>query len=111
MTIYRALVALEKGNKIIQAGGFLREHEWSIELINKLVEMGKVSRVSAPPLMQLPGWKLRTKKLERAGIQDADQFLEATNESLSQIMGASIESIEKWKSEVTSLLTIPQPQG
>lgn len=111
MAIYRALVNLEKGEKVIVKGGFVLEHEWSAEIMRTLETMGKVSRVSAPPLAQLPGWKLRSDKLEKHGIIFADQFLEASESDLSKWLNAKAGVIEKWKQEVTILLTIPEPHG
>ena len=76
--------------------------------IQALMDKGAIARVSPPPLGVLPGWKIRSQKAQRFGIEDAEQFLEAGDADLARWMGAKEETIRKWKKELTGFLIAPR---
>ena len=70
-----------------------------------------IARVSAPPLIELPGWKIRGAKLEKAGIVTVEAFLDTDGGTLAKAARTSPDMVAKWKEEVIGLLTTPQPRG
>lgn len=111
MAIYRVLKPLDTGKRVIQAGCFVRTGEMAEKTLVILAERGAVARIAPPPLAQLPGWKIRSARLAKAGIIDAEQFLEAEEGLLVDALKSKASLIQSWKAEVTHWLTIPQPEG
>lgn len=76
----------------------------------RLVRCGAVSRVAPPPLRILPGWKTRAERLQKHGIIDAVQFLEADNALLQDILVRRREAtIKTYKNDLEQQL-IARPQ-
>lgn len=67
-----------------------------------------ISRVRFPPLGVLPGWKSRAAKLEKAGIETADQFLETEPEAIAQAFSnITAETARQWQAALIEMFTSP----
>lgn len=108
--IYRVLKRLETGKRIIERGEVIPGTDLNEKTVRALEKVGALARVSAPPLAALPGWKIRAKKLEKAEIVDAAEFLEAPDEEISKHIKATPGQIAAWKAEITGWLTVPEPK-
>lgn len=108
MTYYRAFRNLSNGIARGQVFPASALHPRSIEV---LAERGFIARISAPPLAELPGWKLRSKKLVPLGIVDAEQFLEAPEEQLLAALRVSPAQVAAWRREIIGWLSAPQPSA
>jgi len=110
--IYRARTNLDAGKKgIIPKGGVFCSGFLSPEIIEILEKRGRILPIAAPPLEELPGWRLRSAKMARAGVVMADAFLEADANELARSIKVKASLIEAWKQEVIGLLSIPEPKG
>jgi len=108
--IYRVLKPLSKGfNKVIKAGQVIDLNWLDSEQLAKLVQVGAISRLQAPPLHKLPGWTARSKRLRKAGFDGVEAFLEADDEQLAEAMNLKARTVRRWKEELTiRYLVIPE---
>jgi hypothetical protein len=113
MTIYRAhrRISIIGTERLISPGEVFHESLMKPKSIAVLEERGYISAISGPPLGLFPGWEVRGKKLERKGIVTAEQFLEAPTEELAELAKVKGSTVDRWKEEVISWLTVPAPKG
>lgn len=102
MPIYRVLKDLSFGEKVVNAGAFLPHTRFKPENIAILEERGAIARINPPPLHIIPGWSTRAAKLNKAGIQNAEQFLEGDINTLAESAGVSVETVAKWQTELST---------
>ena len=108
--MYRVHKRLSKGKTMIEKGAFSML-DWLPESgIAKLTLKGAISKVRAPPLMVLPAWTLRAKRLKPFDIIDAEQFLEADPLDLAEKIGAQERTIHKWRDELMYWLSGETPK-
>jgi hypothetical protein len=106
MAYYRILKRVSKGAPV----GSLDRFDWlNDDQRQRLVDLGVISQLSAPPLAELPGLSRRAKKLEPLGIVTADQFLECDIGVVSGLFRVKPETVERWQDEVMKWLIIPEP--
>lgn len=106
MAYYRILKRVSKGGPV----GSLCQFAWlNDEQRARLVELGVISRLAAPPLSELPGLSRRAKKLAELGIDTADQFLECDVKEVAEEFRVKPATVERWKDEVMTWLIIPEP--
>ena len=106
--IYRILQRVDKGG----APGSLCRFEWlDAAQGGRLVTVGAIAPVQAPPLAVLPGWTRRAALLRRLGIERADDFLEANADALAPGLKVKPETVQRWQAEVTVQLTVPRRTG
>ena len=107
MAYYRILKPVSKGGPV----GSLNQFAWlNDEQRARLVEVRAISRLSAPPLEELPGWERRSKKLRKFGIRTAEQFLELDDvEAVAEGFRVKPSTVERWQDEVLTWLIIPEP--
>ena len=112
MPMYRILpghtLSLKKG-QVAYAGSLVRL-EWldgNPAGVQALVDKGAISRVKPPPLAVLPGWKIRSGKVKVYGIEDAEQFLAASDVELAGALNVRAETVQKWKKELTAFMQAP----
>lgn len=110
MPLYRVLERLDKGHRIIEPGEVISLSWLNEQQIDRLIVRGAVSRLQAPPLHILPGWKLRAARLHKLGVTDVEQFLESDNEALAAGMEVKPTTIEAWKKDVWGWLIVKEPQ-
>jgi fructose 1,6-bisphosphatase len=114
MPLYRNLkLPLDTGKEIIDGWGRGVFHsslmaEKNIEILEK---MGKIARISSPPMEIFPGWKVRAGKLAKAEIVTAEEFIDTPDDELAKILKVKPDTITRYKTEVFSLLSIPKPKG
>ena len=108
MAWYRALRNLSNG---IGKGQVFTGSRLQAASLPVLEQRKAIARVSAPPLIELPGWKIRGAKLEKAGIVTVEAFLDTDGGTLAKAARTSPDMVAKWKEEVIGLLTTPQPRG
>lgn len=115
MATYRILQKLHKGkNKFLDPGSMSRLEWLNDEQIERLEQCGAASRVQPPPLIALPGWSRRARKIEEVtsgNIENAEQFLEADTKELATQMSVKDMTIEKWKKDVLKWLTVEPVTG
>ena len=115
MALYRIVKKLHVGK-----GHYLEPGSWSRlewldgEGITRLERVGAVGRVNPPPLIALPGWQRRARKVKEVTggkIENAEQFLEADSKKLAELVRVKETTIEKWKKEVLGWLTADPATG
>lgn len=112
MAVYRTIQRVALNEEIIQAGQLLMGKRLSHRTREALVRRGAIREVAAPPLNVLPGWKIRGKRLEKLGISDAVQVLEADVDEVARHMGVSPGLVKRWQEEVARWLVPPEkPRG
>lgn len=102
--LYRVLVNLDRW----QAGDVSDLKALSAASIEKLIAADCVAPLSSPPLAIFDGWEARAVKLERQGVTEAVQLLEADTADLARKLRVKAAVIENWKSELLGWLTKPQ---
>lgn len=109
MPYYRALSKLAAGSHTINRGAIFPAHYLRPEVLAAL-DGRHISRISAPPLAEVPGWSRRAQKLADAGIFEAEQFLDAVdNGELSSLFAPA--QLTRWQNELLNWLTPPQKKG
>lgn len=111
MALYRVLKPLSRNEKRIEAGQITALAWLKPEQVAVLVERRAVSRLATPPLVELPGWERRGKRLAKLGLVSAEQFLESDTEVLTDELGVRATTVGKWKDEVMAWLVIPPERG
>lgn len=76
-----------------------------------LVDKGAIAPVSAPPLAELPGWKIRGAKCKKIGIETVDEFMEVDIEKAAELLKVKPQMISAWKYEIINWLSVPKPKG
>jgi len=107
MAMYRVHRRLSAGKGKILYPGTLSRLEWLDETgLARLTIKGSISRVHAPPLVVLSGWRnARAGKIrEVMGINDAEQLLEAQDAEIAEKMGVQPATVARWKGEVLDAL-------
>lgn len=106
--LYRALSNLDAGKTKIRKGQVFPQYVLTGPVLDKLTRLGRISRVSTPPLSVLPGWSKRAEKLARIGVETAEQFVLADDADLKKAMRASPERVKYWKEEILDFLSAPK---
>lgn len=114
--LYRTLQVLDRGKSgLLPVGLVLREGTFSPPVLAALLRVGAVAAVVAPPLAVLPHTlpvAPYIAQLAAAGITHADQFVEATYETLA-LAGLPSEhgTLARWQADVIEWLVPPQEHG
>lgn len=103
MTLYRAI---HKLSGIAGRGDLTPLAHLDAEQIAKLMRIGAIAPLAAPPLAELPGWAARSAKLAKVGIQDAGQFLEGDPALLRRVLRVKAEAIERYRASLLDLLIV-----
>lgn len=106
--IFRVLRRLATGpnlNTYVEPGSTVRDDRFRPRIVQRLIKVGAIAPVSAPPLSVLRGWKLRSERLEEAGY-GAIKFLETDDETIAKATGYHVRSITKWRKELEELLLL-----
>ena len=111
MALYRVLKPLSRNEKRIEAGQITALNWLTEEQTAVLVERRAVSRLATPPLVELPGWQRRGKRLDKLGIVTAEDFLEAVDREVASEMRVRPQTVGKWKREILLWLVIPPERG
>lgn len=99
MTVYRILQNLTNGTP----RGSLKSMRLKPDVEAVLVMTGAIAPVAAPPLIVLPGWKTRGKKLTGSAYEMTDAFLEGDDAVLAALMDVKADTIRGWKDEIEKL--------
>lgn len=99
MTVYRILQNLTNGTP----RGSLKSMRLKPDTEAVLVMVGAIAPVAAPPLIVLPGWKTRGKKLAGSAYEMTDAFLEGDNTVLADLLGVKADTIRGYKDEIERL--------
>jgi hypothetical protein len=102
--LYRALVDLD----ICKAGALSPLSKLAPANIDRLIRAGCIAPLSAPPLAVVDGWQARARRLEKQGVIDAMQLLEADPAALARRLHVKAATIAEWQSEIEAWL---MPQG
>ncbi len=82
----------------------------SEQAVAALVRKGALAPVAAPPLVVLPGWSHRGKRLAQLGIESVVDFLETEVSEVARHCGVSPGLVLRWKGEAIEWLTAPSPK-
>jgi hypothetical protein len=109
MAMWRVLRPMTKGDRTWEEGEVTRLEWLKPAQVEKLVEVGAVSRIAAPPLEVLPGWKARAEKLLGLELRTAEEFLEADVERIAAFMEVKPATVQRWQSELWDWLRVEPP--
>lgn len=110
MPLYRVHKNLAMGSKVIERGSLAPIH-LPPEKIDKLIDVGAISRVSAPPLAILNGWASRAERLEKIGIVNVEQFLDADVTVIMKHLRVKEATVLLWREDVVSSLLAKPATG
>lgn len=106
MNLYRLHENLLYGNnKRIEKGSVHSLEKLGQQVINILLEKGRISMYRAPPLEALPGFKYRAKRLRKFDMDTIDLY-SLSVETIAEKTGLREKLIEKWKCELNDALGI-----
>lgn len=110
MALYRVIRSLVgPDHDRIEKGTVLSIH-WGRGRINALITVGAISRVSSPPLSELPDWKTRAGKLAKIGIITAEDFIEGDSSISRKCLGIrSSGEVQHLKEQVLKWLQPDKP--
>ncbi len=108
--LYRTLRSLNHAGVRIPRDSVISP-TWPQATLDRLLEVGVIARVAAPPLTEIPNWKTRAKKLARHDVTDAEQFLEADDALLARWLGVKPATVERLKTEVSRWLQPEKDEG
>jgi len=109
--MYRVLKPLGSRQGVLYPGTFSDLHWLNSVAVKKLIGRGAISKVAPPPLVELPGWKRRSIRLGKLGIENVTQFLECDGEEIGKILNVKSSTIERWKRETRKWLEPSRPSG
>ena len=107
MALYRAL---RRMTGVAQRGELTTLGHLNEEQIAKLIRVGAVAPISAPPLSELPGWASRAGKLAKIDILDVEQLAEADLKVIGKALRVKEETAARYQAEVKQYLVIPEPE-
>lgn len=110
MPMYRIHKNLAVGEKVIPRGS-LTPLGLSSDKIDKLIEVGAISRVQSPPLAVLPGWSTRANRLEPLGILDVEQFLDADPAVIAKHLKVKPATVQQWREDMVEWITAKPASG
>jgi hypothetical protein len=106
--IYRVLRPLTTGQ---QAGDVIDGGRLRAEAIEKLLEIGALEVVTAPPLAELPHWEVRAQKLKAAGVLTITDLLDTQDQELAEaVKHKTTRVVKRWKREAREWLTAPNKE-
>lgn len=109
MALYRVLKRLDVGRRVIPAGSFLGAGTLNPEAIQRLLNVGALGELHAPPLSELPGLDSAAEQLALIGIFNADQLLECDIDKTAEQIGVTPDTVSGWVDIAGDWLTIPEP--
>jgi len=110
MELYRALVRLWTGKGYIEKGEIFLDSAMGTVIINRLLELGRISVAHTPPLRELPGWSRRASVLAQHDILTVEDFFSYDDKFIADIFDYKEATIARWRKEVLYYLT-PQIKG
>lgn len=108
---YRILERLSYGGGIVERGAFHSLERCKPSALDALQKGGSISRVSAPPLAQLPGWTRRAKKLSDLGVETVTQLLATERDAIAEAMEVKPDTVRRWQDEALGWMTIAPKRG
>lgn len=110
MAVYRIENNLAIGKRVIPEGSIM-PLDLPPENINKLIEVGAISRIAAPPLSVLPGWEARSKRMAKHSIITVEDMLEADPDKLAAESRVQADTIRQWQENVLQWMLAPPSTG
>jgi len=104
MILYRILKPLSTGELpgMIVPGNRFKGH-----IAKALIANTAIAEVHGPPLVEIPGWKTRSKRLEKVDVYTAIEFLNIDNDVISELFNhRSKRTVKQWKAEVEDWLIV-----
>ena len=104
MILYRILKPLSTGEI---PGDIVRGTRFKPHIAKALLDNTAIAEVHGPPLNEIPGWKVRSEKLERINVCTAIDFLNVDNDVVMKLFAhRSSTTVKKWKAEVKDWLVV-----
>jgi hypothetical protein len=110
--IYRVMKPLSTGHiqgEVIKGTRFKTQ-----DIVDALVRVGAILEISGPPLIELPGWKLRATKLNKLGVNTVNDFLAGGMGTLAKQLDYKEKTLERWYKEIEEvwlLAVTPEPKN
>lgn len=110
MPVYRVLKPLSKKHEQITPRGAIVNINWlDDDQLARLVEVGAIGKIKAPPLGKFPGWSRRHARLQKIGIGSVEMFLGADDEWLAERLNIKPGTARRWKNElIDRYLIVPE---
>lgn len=111
MALYRMHRDSVKGNKILKTGQIVSGDTFTEDAIARLLRVGAISRISSPPLSEVYGWEIRSKRMFAIGIDTVEEFLEADTSKVATQLKVSRATVQRLRDELEQLLAPPPRDG
>ncbi len=111
MAVYRVLRRMNKGDTFYLRGDIVKDDLFSEDALRKLLAVGAIAPVNAPPLAEIAGWEKKAKKLEAIGVSDVTQFIEADPSALAKALKVSRATILRWGRDLEEQVRPPERDG
>ena len=109
--IYRALRDLGLGKKTIYAGQIFQASRLQPDVLAILENQKKVAPANLPPIVALPRFKSKRAALDKIGITNAGDFLEADTSALAKALKSTEAEVKQIQAELTAQFTTPRPKN
>lgn len=107
MTLYRVVKTLDFGNHRVERGDFITSSVLPLESIQRLVNIGALSELAAPPLSELPDFPPTALGiLSQQGIINADQLMEVNIDEILTRCDVTRETFQGWINLAARWLTV-----
>ena len=106
--MYRALVdlALASG-RVIRKKSLFTSDLIAPANLEKLLALGKISKVSSPPLEALSGWSEHAEKLKKVGVITIEQFAQMEHREVAKALKIPQYKAKELQTEALKLLEAP----
>lgn len=109
--IYRALQSLETGKRKIEKGNIFPSGWLTDKAIIILEQQGTIVPEPMPPVSIIPALKTKVSRLHKIDIEDAGQFLEATDEELAAALKTPEAEVRALKAQIFTMFATPRRDG
>lgn len=106
--MYRVLdtITIVHSGKEIPTGTVGRLEELSERSRAALLAVGVIAPVAMPPLAILPGWEFRANRLNKVGVINAEQLIDANPDELGAALHMRADTVRKWQAEIMEHLNV-----
>lgn len=89
-------------------GDIIKDGDLKPHVIARLLESGTISRISTPPLTELPNWESRAEILVKGEVVTIQDLIDADSTALARKVKKPVRIIKQWQDEALAWLNPPK---